>query len=60
MENVIQMKMKKMVPLRTLHWKVLWGTRNVSSVAKPDFGTFIFKSKEPCDNVKGSSWNHQC
>ncbi len=36
-----------MVLLRTVHWKVLWGTKTGSSMAllwKPPFGSFIFKS----------------
>ncbi len=40
--------LRKMVLLRTVHWKVLWGTKIGSSMAslwKPPFGTFIFKSE---------------
>ncbi len=36
-----------MVLLRTVYWKVLWGTQNGSSMAsrlKSIFGTFIFKN----------------
>ncbi len=36
-----------MVLLRTVHWKVLWGTKTgsfyMASLWKPPFGTFIFK-----------------
>ncbi len=38
-----------MIILRTVHWKVLWETKNgsMASLQKHPFGTFIFKSVKP-------------